>query len=223
MAVLRSLHHSNVLRFIGVLYKDKRLHLVTEYVPGGTLKDLVHDLSETLPWEQRISFAKDIASGMAYLHQRNIIHRDLNSNNCLVREDKTVIVADFGLARIISQSQSNVNMGADRRRYGNKRGVGSRRCERKKRYTVVGNPYWMAPEMMKGNKYDEKVDVFSFGIVLCEIIGRVLADPDYLPRSSDFGLNQTIFRDKFCSTCPEPFYKIAFLCCDLNPDRRFVL
>ncbi|XP_034236642.1 LIM domain kinase 1 [Thrips palmi] len=220
VAVLRSLHHSNVLRFIGVLYKDKRLHLVTEYVPGGTLKDLVHDLSEPLPWEQRINFAKDIASGMAYLHQRNIIHRDLNSNNCLVREDKTVIVADFGLARIISQSQPNVNMGADRRRYGNKRGVGNRRCERKKRYTVVGNPYWMAPEMMKGNKYDEKVDVFSFGIVLCEIIGRVLADPDYLPRSSDFGLNQTIFRDKFCSTCPEPFYKIAFLCCDLNPDRR---
>lgn len=220
VAVLRSLHHSNVLRFIGVLYKEKRLHLVTEYVPGGTLKDLVHDLSEPLPWEQRISFAKDIASGMAYLHQRNIIHRDLNSNNCLVREDKHVIVADFGLARIISQSQSNVNMGADRRRYANKRGVGSRRCERKKRYTVVGNPYWMAPEMMKGNKYDEKVDVFSYGIVLCEIIGRVLADPDYLPRSSDFGLNQTIFRDKFCANCPEPFFRIAFLCCDLNPDRR---
>ncbi|KAE8746611.1 hypothetical protein FOCC_FOCC006595 [Frankliniella occidentalis] len=220
VAVLRSLHHCNVLRFIGVLYKEKRLHLVTEFVPGGTLKDLVHDLSESLPWEQRISFAKDIASGMAYLHQKNIIHRDLNSNNCLVRDDKTVIVADFGLARIISQSQSNVNVGADKRRFGNKRGIGNRRCERKKRYTVVGNPYWMAPEMMKGNKYDEKVDVFSYGIVLCEIIGRVLADPDYLPRSSDFGLNQTIFRDKFCSNCPEAFYKIAFLCCDLNPDKR---
>lgn len=59
------------------------------------------------------------------------------------------------------------------RRYGNKSNVTQRstirRCERKKRYTVVGNPYWMAPEMMKGSKYDEKVDIFSFGIVLCEV------------------------------------------------------
>lgn len=94
------------------------------------------------------------------------------------------------------------------------------RKERKKRYTVVGNPYWMAPEMMKGNKYDEKVDIFSFGIVMCEIIGRVQADPDYLPRSSDFGLNKKAFKEKFCSNCPECFYTIAFLCCDLNPDKR---
>ncbi|XP_069685846.1 LIM domain kinase 1 isoform X3 [Periplaneta americana] len=229
VAVLRSLHHNNVLRFIGVLYKDKRLHLVTEFISGGTLKDLIHDLNEVLPWEQRVNFAKDIASGMSYLHSMNIIHRDLNSHNCLVREDKTVVVADFGLARIISQNNNSSGGGVggnmtDRRRYGNKRGAGggagSRRCERKKRYTVVGNPYWMAPEMMKGNKYDEKVDIFSFGIVLCEIIGRVHADPDYLPRSSDFGLNQHVFREKFCCSCPEPFYRVAFLCCDLNPDKR---
>jgi len=78
----------------------------------------------------------------------------------------------------------------------------------------------MAPEMLTGKKYDEKVDVFSFGIVLCEIIGRVEADPDYLPRSGDFGLNQAAFREKFCHQCPEPFYRIAFLCCELNPDKR---
>ena len=158
-----------------------------------------------------------------------------------------MIVADFGLARIVSQSHTNATLSTERRRYGSKRGIGGRRYERKKRYTVVGNPYWMAPEMMKGNKYDEKVDVFSFGIVLCEvsfgrlnlkldvclvnhltflfssssqIIGRVHADPDYLPRSSDFSLNQSIFREKFCSNCPEPFYRLAFLCCDLNPDKR---
>lgn len=86
MAVLRSLSHKNVLRFIGVLYKDQKLHLLTEYISGGTLKELIHDQEETLPWDQRINFAKDIASGMAYLHNCDIIHRDLNSNNCLVRE-----------------------------------------------------------------------------------------------------------------------------------------
>ncbi|XP_014259612.1 LIM domain kinase 1 isoform X2 [Cimex lectularius] len=221
VAVLRSLHHNNVLSFIGVLYKEKKLHLVTEYISGGTLKELIHDMSEVLPWKQRANFAKDIASGMTYLHSMNIIHRDLNSHNCLVREDKSVVVADFGLARIVSQNgtDKNTTRMAGGRRY-NKTRLSNSRCQRKKRYTVVGNPYWMAPEMMKGNKYDEKVDVFSFGIVLCEIIGRVYADPDYLPRSPDFGLNQAVFRDKFCNSCPEPFCRIAFLCCDLNPDKR---
>lgn len=81
--------------------------------------------------------------------------------------------------------------------------------------------------MLLGNKYDEKVDVFSFGIILCEIIGRVQADPDFMPRTDDFGLNRQQFIDMFCKNqeldddkCPEIFYKIAFLCCDLNPDRR---
>ncbi|XP_023236843.1 LIM domain kinase 1-like [Centruroides sculpturatus] len=214
VAVLRSLNHENVLHFIGVLYKDKKLHLVTEYISGGTLKELIHNLNETLPWEQRVNFARDIASGMAYLHSMNIIHRDLNSHNCLVRENKTVVVADFGLARIICDQSNQYST----RRYGKR--CSTKKYERKKRYTVVGNPYWMAPEMMKGKKYDEKVDIFSFGIVLCEIIGRVQADPDYLPRSNDFGLNTVVFKEKFCANCPESFYTIVFLCCDLDPEKR---
>ncbi|XP_049311058.1 LIM domain kinase 1 isoform X2 [Bactrocera dorsalis] len=239
VAVLRSLHHKNVLRFIGVLYKDKKLHLVTEYIAGGSLKELIHDSGLPLTWPQRVSFAKDIACGMSYLHRMNIIHRDLNSLNCLVREDKSVIVADFGLARIItapffsagssSGAAGGVTLGSSS---SNERWSGgaclspngtlgrSKSRQRRQRYTVVGNPYWMAPEMMKGLKYDEKVDVFSFGIMLCEIIGRVQADPDFLPRTSDFGLNQKVFREKFCQQCPEAFFKIAFLCCDLNPDKR---
>lgn len=133
VAVLRSLSHCNVLRFIGVLYRDKKLHLVTEFVPGGSLKELIHDSDLPLPWEQRILFAKDIACGMAYLHSKNIIHRDLNSLNCLVRDDKTVVVADFGLARIIKSGNSNMTIdgnGTVNRKY----------RQRRQRYTVVGNP-----------------------------------------------------------------------------------
>ncbi|KFM59306.1 LIM domain kinase 1, partial [Stegodyphus mimosarum] len=210
IAVLRSLQHRNVLHFVGVLYKDKKLHLLTEYISGGTLQDYIHNLNIDISWLQRINFAKDIAAGMAYLHSKNIIHRDLNSNNCLVRKDKTVVVADFGLARVMLDKQVN------RRQSGGS----TRRPERKKRYTVVGNPYWMAPEMMSHKKYDERVDIFSFGIILCEIIGRVPADPDYLPRSSDFGLNVAAFKEKFCNGCPEAFSKTAFLCCDISPDKR---
>ncbi|KAL9914445.1 LIM domain kinase 1 isoform X1 [Glossina fuscipes] len=221
VAVLRSLNHPNVLKFIGVLYKEKRLHLVTEYVAGGSLKELIHDSGLPLSWTERISFAKDIACGMSYLHSKNIIHRDLNSLNCLVRENRTIIVADFGLARIITTPTIKWCGGIpDSQDSKSNTLTRSKSRQRRQRYTVVGNPYWMAPEMMKGLRYDEKVDLFSFGIMLCEIIGRVQADPDYLPRTSDFGLNQKIFCEKFCHQCPEPFYKIAFLCCDLNPDKR---
>ncbi|XP_013167904.1 PREDICTED: LIM domain kinase 1 isoform X1 [Papilio xuthus] len=212
VAVLRSLQHPNVLRFVGVLYKDKRLHLVTEYVAGGTLHQLLQDSSRALSWGERARLARDVAAGLGYLHRMNVIHRDLNSHNCLVREDQTVIVADFGLARIVQRTASSSLPRAHH----------AHASLRRKRYTVVGNPYWMAPEMMNGNVYDEKVDVFSFGIILCEIIGRVSADPDFLPRRSDFGLNEALFVDKFCkpNDCPEPFYRVAFLACQLDPDTR---
>lgn len=216
VAVLKSLNHKNVLKFIGVLYKEKRLHLVTEYVAGGSLKELLHDSGLPLSWPERISFAKDIACGMSYLHSKNIIHRDLNSLNCLVKEDKTIIVADFGLARIINTSLSarcsekwTSNEGGSTQTATHSQAEGgnnnngtlgrSKSRQRRQRYTVVGNPYWMAPEMMKGFIYDEKVDIFSFGIVLCEasshssafkrqetciLINFISLFTDYWPRSS---------------------------------------
>ncbi|KAM7088752.1 LOW QUALITY PROTEIN: LIM domain kinase 1 [Ciconia maguari] len=202
--VMRCLEHPNVLKFIGVLYKEKRLNFITEY-KGGTLRGLIKNMDSHYPWSQRVSFAKDIAAGMAYLHSMNIIHRDLNSHNCLVRENKSVVVADFGLARLMvdekNQPEHLKNL---------------KKPDRKKRYTVVGNPYW-SPEMINGRSYDEKVDIFSFGIVLCEIIGRVSADPDYLPRTTDFGLNVRGFLDRYCPPACPRFFPIAVCCCDLDP------
>uniref|UniRef100_A0A669D365 LIM domain kinase 1 n=1 Tax=Oreochromis niloticus TaxID=8128 RepID=A0A669D365_ORENI len=197
--VMRCLDHPNVLKFIGVLYKDKRLNFIAEYIKGGTLREIIKKMDSNYPWNQRVSFAKDIAAGMAYLHSMNIIHRDLNSHNCLVREVRTLVVADFGLARLMVDDKP----------------------DRRKRYTVVGNPYWMAPEMIHGKSYDERVDIFSFGIMLCEIIGRVNADPDYLPRATDFGLNISGFLEHYCPpNCPRAFFPMAAVCCDLDADKR---
>ncbi|XDV21188.1 hypothetical protein PO909_026334 [Leuciscus waleckii] len=214
--VMRSLDHPHVLKFIGVLYKDKRLNLITEFIEGGTLKDFIRD-KDSFPWEQRVSFAKSIASGMAYLHSMSIIHRDLNSHNCLVKLDNTVVVADFGLSRLIMEDkvkQPPPDKPTNKKRL-------FRRIDRKKRYTVVGNPYWMAPEMLNGKRYDEKVDIFSFGIMLCEIIGQVYADPECLPRTLDFGLNVRKFIEKFLPEhCPPAYFALAVACCDLAPDNR---
>uniref|UniRef100_A0A673M669 LIM domain kinase 1 n=1 Tax=Sinocyclocheilus rhinocerous TaxID=307959 RepID=A0A673M669_9TELE len=207
--VMRCLEHPNVLKFIGILYKDKRLNLISEYVQGGTLRDTIQKLDH--PWKLRVSYAKDIAAGMAYLHSMNVIHRDLNSHNCFVRENQTVVVADFGLAQLVKEEKSSSPGQVSKL---NKLG-------RKKRYTVVGNPYWMAPEMIQGKIYDEHVDIFSFGIVVCEIIGRVYADPDDLPRTQEFGLNVNEYLERYWSKdCPPAFFPIAVLCCALEAEKR---
>ncbi|XP_014670087.1 PREDICTED: LIM domain kinase 1-like [Priapulus caudatus] len=230
VSVMRQLIHPNVLKFMGILYKDKRLILVTEYVAGGTVRGLLEDRQryKHLPWPTRLRFSRDIASGMAYLHSVNIIHRDLNTHNCLVREDMSVVVADFGLSRVVAAVDMKVAAPPSYNNNNNNNAATAamaacRRkslAKRKKRYTVVGNPYWMAPEMLSGKCYDEKVDIFSFGIILCEIIGRVQADPDYLPRKHDFSLNEEAFLSKFCKDCPAPFYKLAFSCCGLDAEKR---
>lgn len=212
--VMRCLDHPNVLKFIGVLYKDKRLNFISEYIKGGTLRDIIKKMDTNYPWNQRVSFAKDIAAGMSYLHSMNIIHRDLNSHNCLVREDNTVVVADFGLARLMVEDKHEDKLSKGKL-------SGLKKPDRRKRYTVVGNPYWMAPEMIHGKSYDERVDIFSFGIMLCEIIGRVNADPDYLPRAVDFGLNISGFLEHYWPPdCPQAFFPLAALCCDLDADKR---
>jgi len=241
--VLKRLKHPNVLNFMGLLLdKDNQMCFLVDYIAGGTLKDIIHDLSIPLTWLQRLRYAKDIAAGMEYLHSCNIIHRDLNSSNCLVKSDGHVVVADFGLSRINLEDDDELtthnndcllsNFRREQRSTSTTitsngnivvvRPKTRRQLLRdRQRYTVVGSPYWMAPEMLKGQCYDERVDIFSFGIMLCEIIGRVQADPDYLPRTQDFGLNVHLFNQKYCSKdCPKQFIAIAIACCDINPDSR---
>ncbi|KAM9788514.1 LIM domain kinase 1-like [Neosynchiropus ocellatus] len=218
--VMRCLDHPNVLRFIGLFYKDKHIHFVSEYIEGGTLKDTINKMDEGFSWSVRVGYAKDIAAGMAYLHSMNVIHRDLNSYNCLVKKNQSVVVADFGLARLVMEERRHKKASSLERPA---KGALSelRRQDRRKRYTVVGNPYWMAPEMIHGKTYDERVDIFSFGIMLCEIIGRVSADPDFLPRTDDFGLNVAGFHQQYVpAQCPRAFLPLAALCCDMDAEKR---
>ncbi|MEQ2280939.1 Dual specificity testis-specific protein kinase 2, partial [Ameca splendens] len=132
------------------------------YINGGNLEQLL-DSNKHLSWPARVKLACDIASGVAYLHSKGIFHRDLTSKNCLIKCDDngyTAVVGDFGLAEKIPTKLAEGE-----------------------KLAVVGSPFWMAPEVLRDEPYNEKADVFSYGIILCEIIARIQADPDFLPRT----------------------------------------
>ncbi|CAB1327041.1 unnamed protein product [Coregonus sp. 'balchen'] len=190
----------SLLRFLGVCVHEGQLHALTEYINGGNLEQLL-DSDRYLSWSVRMGLSQDIACGLQYLHSKGIFHRDLTSKNCLVRCENgvfTAVVGDFGLAEKIPDYSD----GAD-----------------KQPLAVVGSPYWMAPEVLRGEVYDEKVDVFAYGIILCEIIARIEADPDFLPRTEDFGLDVDAF-ENLVGDCPAPFLNLAVLCCNMNAKIR---
>ncbi|NWW73076.1 TESK1 kinase, partial [Climacteris rufus] len=199
--LMNRLSHPNILRFMGVCVHQGQLHALTEYINGGNLEQLL-DSPVPLSWSMRVKLALDIARGLRYLHSKGIFHRDLTSKNCLVRCEAsgyTAVVGDFGLAeKIPTYSEGS----------------------EKEPLAVVGSPYWMAPEVLRGEIYNEKADVFAYGIILCETIARVPADPDYLPRTEDFGLDVTTFRTMVGTDCPAAFLQLAFHCCSMKPTSR---
>lgn len=196
--LMNRLSHPNILRFMGVCVHQGQLHALTEYINSGNLEQLL-DSNLHLPWTVRVKLAYDIAVGLSYLHFKGIFHRDLTSKNCLIKRDEngySAVVADFGLAEKIP----DMSMGSEK-------------------LAVVGSPFWMAPEVLRDEPYNEKADVFSYGIILCEIIARIQADPDYLPRTENFGLDYDAFQH-MVGDCPPDFLQLTFNCCNMDPKLR---
>uniref|UniRef100_A0A4W5JLH7 dual-specificity kinase n=1 Tax=Hucho hucho TaxID=62062 RepID=A0A4W5JLH7_9TELE len=186
---------ANMLREVQLMNRLCHPNILGYYINGGNLEQLL-DSDRYLSWSVRMGLSQDIACGLQYLHSKGIFHRDLTSKNCLVRCENgvfTAVVGDFGLAEKIPDYWLPL--------------------------AVVGSPYWMAPEVLRGEVYDEKVDVFAYGIILCEIIARIEADPDFLPRTEDFGLDVDAF-ENLVGDCPTPFLNLAVLCCNMNAKIR---
>ncbi|KAL3689066.1 hypothetical protein R1sor_015375 [Riccia sorocarpa] len=162
--IMRKIRHKNVVQFIGACTKPPNLSIVTEYMSGGSVYDYLHKHKAILKIPMLLRVALDISKGMDYLHQNNIIHRDLKAANLLMDENEVVKVADFGVARV--QDHSGI-MTAE-----------------------TGTYRWMAPEVIEHKPYDRKVDVFSFGVVLWELLTGKLPYADLTPLQAAVGVVQ---------------------------------
>lgn len=195
VALLFRLRHPNIISFIAACKKPPVFCIITEYYPGGSLRKFLHQQEPySVPLNLVLKLALDIARGMQYLHAQGILHRDLKSENLLLDEDMCVKVADFGISCLESQ------------------------CGSAKGFT--GTYRWMAPEMIKEKHHTKKVDVYSFGIVLWELLTALTPFDDMTPEQAAFAVCQKNARPPLPSSCPAPLRHLIHRCWSSNPDKR---
>ncbi|XP_022375221.1 interleukin-1 receptor-associated kinase 4 isoform X1 [Enhydra lutris kenyoni] len=146
--VMAKCQHENLVELLGFSNDGDDLCLVYVYMPNGSLLDRLSCLDDTppLPWHMRCRIAQDAANGISFLHENHHIHRDIKSANILLDKDFTAKISDFGLARASEKFSQTV--------------MTSR---------IVGTTAYMAPEALRG-EITPKSDIYSFGVVLLEII-----------------------------------------------------
>jgi len=147
LGILSVLRHERIVQFKGAVRKMPVFALLFELCEGcvGTLLRMVRRRKVSVTWSICITIAKDCAEAVSYLHslRPRILHRDLKSENLLLTSRFRCKLTDFGLSRVYEG--------------------------RRRTMTVCGTPCWVAPEIFRGEAYNEKIDVYSFGVVLWEL------------------------------------------------------
>lgn len=144
IAIMKILEHPNIIRFYESYLFYGSIFMVVEFMDAGSLTELIFSFFQQFREDVIAYILKETITGVQYLHHHNQLHRDLKSDNILLNKNGELKLADFGFAIQLTKEKS-------------------------KRKSMVGTPAWMAPELIQSNEYDEKVDIWSIGIIAIEL------------------------------------------------------
>ncbi|KAJ2009296.1 Protein kinase of the Mitotic Exit Network, partial [Coemansia sp. S85] len=158
--VLRDLHHRNIVKYIGYEQTEQELDIILEYCEGGSLQNILRKFSK-FPENLVGVYVAQILDGLSYLHSNAILHRDIKPGNILLVKEGVVKLADFGVARIQN--------GLD---------------------TVVGSPYWIAPEVLQLKGATSASDIWSLGCTIVQLVDGKAPYQDLPPMAAMFRIGQ---------------------------------
>ncbi|KAJ9136156.1 hypothetical protein P3X46_033261 [Hevea brasiliensis] len=195
VTLLSRLHHRNVIKFVAACKKPPVYCVITEYLSEGSLRAYLHKLEhKSLTLQRLIAVALDIARGMEYIHSQGVIHRDLKPENVLIDQEFHLKIADFGIA-----------------------------CEEAYCDSLADDPgtyRWMAPEMIKKKSYGRRVDVYSFGLILWEMVAGTIPYEDMNPIQAAFAVVNKNLRPVIPRDCPPAMRALIEQCWCLHPEKR---
>ncbi|CAH1123108.1 unnamed protein product [Ceutorhynchus assimilis] len=194
IANLRKLNHPNIVKFQGVCTQEPCFCIVMEFCPYGSLFNLLKNQKNVVTINRVVTWAKQIASGMHYLHVHKIIHRDLKSPNVLIGDDEIIKISDFGT----SKTWNGVS----------------------EKMTFAGTVAWMAPEAIQEVACSEKVDIWSFGVVLWELLTCEVPYDGMEQSAIMYSVGCGKLKPPIPSTCPDGFKLILQMCWKQNPKER---
>ncbi|XP_039168249.1 L-type lectin-domain containing receptor kinase IX.1-like [Eucalyptus grandis] len=173
---LSQLRHRNLVQLIGYCHEANKFILVYEFIRGGSLEDHLFKGKPLLTWERRYNIALGLASALHYLHNQChqcVIHRDIKSSNTMLNEKFVAKLGDFGLARLVDHARG------------------------RKTTLVIGTPGYVAPEYHRTGETSMESDIYSFGVVLLEIVcGRRVFDSELAEQGQ--GLVQWVWKRYGC-------------------------